>query len=200
MNDAPTAPGQGDDAGSPVYMAGLDLRGRRVLVVGAGRVAARRLPALLAAGAQVEVVAPQITDAIRELASADALVLHERAVTPDDVEGAWYVLVATQDVAVNDAISAACERAHIFCVRADHAPSGTAWTPATQRVGEFTVGVLGNRDPRGSMRVRDMVAGLLREAQTREAQAGEAQAGEEQAGEAQTREVQTRPARSRRPR
>jgi uroporphyrin-III C-methyltransferase/precorrin-2 dehydrogenase/sirohydrochlorin ferrochelatase len=48
-----------------LYPLALKLTGRRVLVVGGGAVATRRVPALLAAGAQVEIVAPELTPALR---------------------------------------------------------------------------------------------------------------------------------------
>ena len=52
-----------DGAGSPAYLVGLLLAGRRVVVVGAGRVAARRVPRLVEAGAVVEVIAPRCAGA-----------------------------------------------------------------------------------------------------------------------------------------
>jgi uroporphyrin-III C-methyltransferase/precorrin-2 dehydrogenase/sirohydrochlorin ferrochelatase len=52
------------------YLVGLDLAGRRVVVVGGGSVAQRRLGGLLAAGADVEVVAPQVTPAVEAMATA----------------------------------------------------------------------------------------------------------------------------------
>ena len=51
------------------YLAGLDLAGRRVVVVGGGSVAQRRLVGLLAAGADVEVVAPEVTPAAEAMAA-----------------------------------------------------------------------------------------------------------------------------------
>ena len=52
------------------YLAGLDLAGRRVVVVGGGSVAQRRLAGLLAAGAVVEVIAPEVTPAVEGMAAA----------------------------------------------------------------------------------------------------------------------------------
>ena len=52
----------------PPYPVGLRLGGRRVLVVGGGHVAQRRVPALLAAGAEVVLVSPQVTPALEGLA------------------------------------------------------------------------------------------------------------------------------------
>ena len=140
---------------TPIYPAGLILAGRRVVVVGGGQVAQRRIPPLLAAGALVTVVSPHVTPAIEGLVGELAWV--ERAFEPADLDGAWYVVVATRDRAVNDAVSAAAEERRIFCVRSDDATAATAWTPAVGRHESVTVAVFGNRDPRRSMAVRDAV-------------------------------------------
>jgi len=52
------------------YLLGLRLDGRRVLVVGGGAVATRRIPALLDAGADVELVSPEVTASLEDLAAA----------------------------------------------------------------------------------------------------------------------------------
>ena len=147
--------------GSPVYLAGLLLRGRDVLVVGAGRVATRRLPALLDSGARVRVVAPEATRELAALAR-DGLLLWEQAAFRDDHLGdAWYVLAATDDPAVNATVARLAEERHTFCVRADDADAGSAWTPATEQVDGLTVGVIGNRDPQRSKVIRDAIATAL---------------------------------------
>ncbi|MEL4504213.1 CbiX/SirB N-terminal domain-containing protein [Luteococcus sp. H138] len=148
-------------AGSPMYLSGLNLRGRRVLVAGGGAVATRRLTRLLEAGALVEVVAPRARPQVQELAAAGRISWQQRPATPADITGAWYVLAATDDPEANQALAEAAEAARVFCVRADDAHHGTAWTPATETVGDFTVGVLGNRDPRGSVRLRQRIIDTL---------------------------------------
>ena len=53
-----------------------------------------------------------------------------RRFTDTDLDGAWYVVAATDDPRSTRAVAAAAEARHIFCVRADDALGGTAWTPA----------------------------------------------------------------------
>jgi uroporphyrin-III C-methyltransferase/precorrin-2 dehydrogenase/sirohydrochlorin ferrochelatase len=151
-----------DDSSRPLYPVGLRLDGRRVVVVGGGRVAQRRLPFLIESGAVVEVISPATTPAVEGHARAGEVVWHERPYRDGDLRGAWYVVVATDDRAVNDAVSDEAEREHIFCVRSDDATQATAWTPATGRHGPLTVAVLGSRDPRRSAAVRDEVLARLR--------------------------------------
>lgn len=147
----------------PPYPSGLLLAGRRVVVVGGGHVAQRRIPALIAAGAVVEVVSPQVTPAIEGLVGSGEVVWTSRAFEPDDLDGAWYVIAATDAHDVNEAVSAAAEDRRVFCVRADDALAATAWTPAVGRHAGVTVAVLGNRDPRRSAAVRDEIVEGLRE-------------------------------------
>ena len=143
------------------YLAGLVLTGRKVVVVGGGHVAQRRVPAFLAAGAAVTVVSPEVTPAIEGLSGELVLVL--RAFTESDLDGAWYVVAATDDAEVNARVVAAAEARHTFCVRADDALGGTAWTPAVGHHGSVTVGVLGNREPRKSAALRDDIVTALRD-------------------------------------
>jgi uroporphyrin-III C-methyltransferase/precorrin-2 dehydrogenase/sirohydrochlorin ferrochelatase len=145
------------------YPSGLLLAGRRVVVVGGGQVAQRRLPALIAAGADVEVVSPDITPAIEGLLGSGELRWTARGFAPADLDGAWYVVCATPDPEVNAAVSAAAEERRVFCVRSDDALAATAWTPAVGRHGEVTVAVLGNRDPRRSAGLRDEILDGLRD-------------------------------------
>ena len=136
------------------YLVGLDLAGRRVVVVGGGSVAQRRITGLLAAGADVEVVSPEVTPAVEGMATARELHWTARRYADGDLDGAWYAIACTDVPEVNAAVGAEAERRRIFCVRADHAPDGSAVTPAVGRHDGLTVGVLAGRHPRRSAAVR----------------------------------------------
>ena len=144
------------------YPAGLILEGRRVVVVGGGRVAQRRVPALIAAGARVEVVSPSLTPALEGLLGSGEITWHQARFSADVLDGAWYVIAATQNADVNEEVSAAAEERRIFCVRSDDGTQATAWTPATGHDGDLTVAVLANRDTRRSAGVRDRILDGLR--------------------------------------
>lgn len=147
----------------PPYPAGLLLAGRRVVVVGGGSVAQRRVPRLLESGADVLLVSPQVTPALEGMAREITLELRE--FRPDDLDGAWYAVAATDDRAVNAAVSAAAEERRIFCVRSDDAAEASSWTPAVGRHGSVTVAVLGDREPRQSAQLRDDILTALRDGQ-----------------------------------
>jgi uroporphyrin-III C-methyltransferase / precorrin-2 dehydrogenase / sirohydrochlorin ferrochelatase len=145
------------------YLAGLTLAGRRVVVVGGGTVAQRRLPRLVASGAQVEVISPAATPSVEAMASSGTVTWHRRPYTDGDLTDAWYVLCCTSDPTVNEAVSTEAERQRVFCVRADDGDAGTAVTPATGDHDGLLVGVLAGGAFRRSAAVRDELLTALRQ-------------------------------------
>lgn len=147
--------------GFPTYPSGLRLEGRKVVVVGGGQVAQRRVPGLIAVGAVVSVVSPDVTPALEGLAGAGEVTWLRRDFEDTDLDGAWYVVAATDDPGVNAEVGRSAEARHTFCVRSDDATAGSAWTPAVGRHGEVTVAVLGDqresRDPRRTAALRDRI-------------------------------------------
>ena len=143
------------------YLAGLDLTGRRVVVVGAGTVAQRRLPRLVRAGARVEVVAPEATPAVEAMADAGEVTWTRRGYRDGDLADAWYVISSASDPDVNAAVGAEAERRRTFCVRSDDAVRGSAVTPAVAEHDGLLVGTLAGRQPRRSAAVRDALLEAL---------------------------------------
>jgi uroporphyrin-III C-methyltransferase / precorrin-2 dehydrogenase / sirohydrochlorin ferrochelatase len=149
------------DSGPVVYPVGLRLKDRRVVVVGGGQVAHRRIAGLLEAGADVTLVSPQVTPALESLAAAGSLTWIRRGYEAGDLDGAWYAVAATDDHAVNAAVGDEAERARIFCARADDRRASSVWTPAIGRHDDVVVGVHGGGDPQRAIGIRDaVVAGL----------------------------------------
>ncbi|MEV0200010.1 uroporphyrinogen-III C-methyltransferase [Nonomuraea sp. NPDC050691] len=145
------------------YLLGLRLSGRRVLVVGGGHVAQRRVPALLEAGAVVTLVSTSVTPALDDLIAAGRVTWRARPYEVGDCDGAWLVQACTDDRSVNTAVAAEAEAKHIWCVRADDKDASAAWTPASGRVDEITVAVTAGGDPRRAAGIRDAVVGALRD-------------------------------------
>ncbi len=136
------------------YLVGLRLAGKKVVVVGGGTVAQRRLPLLIANGADVHVVTRSATPAVEAMAG---ITLTLREFRDGDLEDAWYVIAATDDPEVNAAVVAETERRLIFCVRADAAREGTAVTPASFEFEGLSVGVLAGGEHRRSAVIRSAI-------------------------------------------
>ncbi|WP_129658492.1 uroporphyrinogen-III C-methyltransferase [Rothia halotolerans] len=143
------------------YPLGLDLRGRRVLVVGGGALASRRVGSLLDEGADVVLVAPRALPELEELAAAGRLDWRRRGFEEEDLEAAWLVLAHTDSAQVQDAVAEAAERRRIFCVKGGDAGRASAHVPARASAHGVSVAVNAGRDPRRAREVAAWVAAAL---------------------------------------
>jgi uroporphyrin-III C-methyltransferase/precorrin-2 dehydrogenase/sirohydrochlorin ferrochelatase len=132
----------------PVF---LKLQGRRVLLVGGGRVAADKLRALLDAGACVTVVAPTI---LEEIAAAPVSIAR-RAFSPDDLDGVWFVVAAGTPDVNREVARCAAPRA-IFVNAVDDVQNASAYLGGVLRRDGVTVAV-------STDGAAPALAGLLRE-------------------------------------
>jgi siroheme synthase-like protein len=135
-----------------MYPAFLRLAGRRVVLVGGGRVAAGKLQSLLAEGAQVTVVAPEIRVELEQ----PGVVLERRGFDEADLNEAWYV-VAAAPPDVNRQVLVAAEQRHLFVNAVDDPPNATAYAGGVVRRDGVTIAI--STDGRAPA-----LAGLLREA------------------------------------
>lgn len=129
----------------------LKLHGRRVLVVGAGPVAASKLAGLLAAGASVTVVAPEVCASVREA----GVPIEQREFADADLDDVWYI-VAAATPAVNAGVARAAEHRRIFVNAVDDPPNATAYLGGVVRRAGVTVAV-------STAGQAPALAGLLRE-------------------------------------
>jgi uroporphyrin-III C-methyltransferase/precorrin-2 dehydrogenase/sirohydrochlorin ferrochelatase len=142
------------------YLVGLRLAGKKVVVVGGGTVAQRRLPLLVANGADVHVITRSATPAVEGMTG---ITLELREFRDGDLDGAWYAIAATDDPEVNATVVAEAERRQIFCVRADIAREGTAVTPASFEYEGLSVGVLAGGEHRRSAAIRSAIHEALQQ-------------------------------------
>jgi len=134
------------------------LAGKKVVMIGGGTVAQRRVPVLISHGADVHVIARAATPAVEALAvQRPGITLTLRDYRDGDLDGAWYAIAATDDPEVNAAVVAEAESRRIFCVRADAGRDGTAVTPASFDYEGLMVGVLAGGEHRRSAAVRSAI-------------------------------------------
>jgi len=140
-----------------LYPVFLKLRGRRVLLVGGGAVAASKLEGLLAAGALVTVVAPDISPALERR----DVTLHRRSFEASDLDGAWWV-VAAAPPAVNREVQAVAESRQLFVNAVDDPAHATAYLGSVVRRDDVTVAIsTGGRAPALAALLREALDGWL---------------------------------------
>jgi len=144
------------------YPLFLDLTTKRVLIVGGGKVATRRIPRLLDSGADVLLVAPTATEKMRSYVDAGQVRWLSRRYETGDVVGAMLVLACTDDLEVNSAVALDAQTHGIWCARADVAAESAAWVPAVGTIDSVTVAVGTGGDPHRARDLRDQALVALR--------------------------------------
>jgi len=130
----------------------LTLTGRRVVLVGGGRVAAAKLQALLSTGAEVRVIAPEVREEIQR----SDVPIARRSFEPSDLDGAWLV-VAAATPAVNREVARAAEDRRVFVNAVDDPANATAFLSGVVRRDGVTLAISTSGDA-------PALSGLLREA------------------------------------
>lgn len=138
-----------------------DLGGRRVLVVGGGHTAEEKIRLLVDADAHLEVVSPAVTPAVEGFARRGSIVWHRRRFRPSDVEGAFFVVAATDDPVVNRTVFDAAERTATLCNAVDDTANCSAILPSVHREGLLVVTVsTSGAAPALAVRLREQIARL----------------------------------------
>ena len=93
---------QGTQKYYPVF---LNMQGQLCVVIGGGEIAERKVQALLEAGSVVTLIAPECTDGLVAMTSDSSVTWHQRTYESGDLEGAFIAIAATDDRAVNEAVT-----------------------------------------------------------------------------------------------
>lgn len=150
-------------AGRPVppgYPVNLVVAGRRVVMVGAGRIAARKIEALLDAGATVHVVAPELGDEIRRWRDEGRLTADERGFEAADLDGAWLAFTAADASEVNRAVYEEGQRRRIFVNSADDPDNCSLTLMSVVRRGDLQIAIgTGGRSPALATHLKERLLG-----------------------------------------
>ena len=119
----------------------VKLAGRECLVVGAGKVGESKIEALIATGARIRVVAREATTAVREWAREGRIELELRAFSPDDLNGAFLVVVATASRTLNESIYREAQRRSVLCNVVDVPDLCDFLYPAVVRRGDLQIAI-----------------------------------------------------------
>ena len=137
------------------YPLSVDLRNKKVVVVGGGGVAERKVQGLLSAGAHVKLVSPEVTDALWEMAS-DGMIDHvARAFVQEDIDKAWLVVAATDDAEVQELVYNEALLQRIFCNVVDLPEFCSFIVPSVVRRGDLCLSIsTGGKSPALAQRLR----------------------------------------------
>lgn len=142
----------------------VEMSGKTAVVIGGGSVASRKVKVLLAAGADVSVVAPDLLEELRFFAETGKLAVRHGHYQASDLEGMFLVIAATDDAGVNLQVAAdAAAMGKMVCV-ADAPETGNFIFPAVLRRGDLEIGVsTGGSCPALAAEIREHVAALITE-------------------------------------
>jgi siroheme synthase-like protein len=123
-----------------LYPVFIDANGRRVLVIGGGHVGAEKTRGLLNAEADITVVSPSLIDEMKGYRDAGRVTVIEREYRESDLDGGWaWVMIATDDGAVNAEVAAACRKRGLWVNAADDPQNCDFILPSVVRKGKITL-------------------------------------------------------------
>jgi precorrin-2 dehydrogenase/sirohydrochlorin ferrochelatase len=123
------------------YPLFLDLSNQLVVVIGAGSVAARKIRTLLRAKAMVLVISPEATTSIRRLVQAKLVDWVPRRYRQGDLRGAYLVIAATDDFAVNQAICKEAKRRNLLVNCIAPPTAGNFFVPSLVKRGGISLAI-----------------------------------------------------------
>lgn len=126
---------------NPFYMACLNLRGRRAVVIGAGPVGLEKIQGLLAAGADVTVVATRAVEEVQNLAQRGLIEWTRRPYRSSDLDGCLLAVAATSDRSLNESVSRAAEELNMLVNVVDVPDLCNFILPAVHREGPLAVAI-----------------------------------------------------------
>ncbi|MCL6561121.1 MAG: bifunctional precorrin-2 dehydrogenase/sirohydrochlorin ferrochelatase, partial [Firmicutes bacterium] len=139
-----------------LYPAFIKLQGERCVVIGGGKVAARKVGSLLECGARVTVISPAVVEEIAAWANAGIIEWVKRCFEKGDTEGAFLVVSATDDREVNNAVALECKAKHILLNVVDQPEFCSFHVPSVIRRGPLAIAVsTGGKSPLLARKIRE---------------------------------------------
>lgn len=141
----------------------INLIDKRVIVVGGGVIATRRVQTLCSFGCNIEVIAPEISDALQTLVKEKKIVWHARNYKEKDVYGATIVVTATNQREVNQLVGMECMKLSIPVSVADSKEESTFYFPGIAREESVVVGITASgTNHRVAKKVTDGIKSVLK--------------------------------------
>jgi precorrin-2 dehydrogenase / sirohydrochlorin ferrochelatase len=135
----------------------LKLEGKKVVVIGGGRVAERKVTGLLGTGPLITVISPQATDKLKGLASGGLIEWLEKSFSKEDIKGAFLIFAATNDNVLNQSIKMAASNQQLVTIADD--PEGSDFhVPSHIQRGRLSIAVsTGGASPTLARKIREQL-------------------------------------------
>lgn len=139
------------------YPIMLRLEGKKVVVIGGGRVAERKVTGLLGTGSLITVISPQATEELKGLASGGLIAWLEKSFSKEDIEGAFLIFAATNDNVLNQSIKMAARDQQLVNIADD--PKGSDFhVPSHIQRGRLSIAVsTGGASPTLARKIREQL-------------------------------------------
>lgn len=148
----------------PLFPLFIDLKDRKCVCIGGGRVAERKLEMLLEFGAQLKVISPEVTNRIRELSCLKKLAVIKKEYSEEDLEDAFLVIAATSDRTINERIHSDAVKRNIYVNVVDSPEECTFVFPAVVKRDDIIVGITTSGSyPALSGKIREKIQQLIPE-------------------------------------
>ena len=118
----------------------INITGKKIIIIGGGKIAARKGHVLAKENPEITFIAPQFSDDVRSLAAEKGYSLIEREAAPSDLAGAFLVVLATNDRQINESLANATEPNQLVCV-VDQAEKGNVLFPAAIKRGHLQIAI-----------------------------------------------------------
>lgn len=140
----------------------IGLNSWKIVVIGGGYIAARKVEGLLAAGAQIKIISPLLSPELQFIADAGDIIFLPRPYQEGDLEGASLVIAATDDLAVNQSVWMEAERRGCLINVVDDPQHSNFILPAVVRRGEMSIAIsTGGNSPALARRLRERIEKLI---------------------------------------
>ena len=123
------------------YPFALKLKDERILIIGGGVIAERKIRVLLSANAKITVIAPRITEYLKELVNKSKIIWFRKSVDETDIYGRKIVIAATSDAGINRKISKWCREENIWVNVVDNSYLSNFISPAIINIGKALLAV-----------------------------------------------------------
>lgn len=122
------------------YPLHIDLANKKIVIVGGGAVATRKVKGFLTSHAQIQVISPEITGELSRLAQAGEIIWKEKGFNPADLQDAFLIIAATNDYETNELVRASAEKNQLINA-ADEFEKSNCIVPSIIKRGKLTLSI-----------------------------------------------------------